>query len=69
MLIILAAMVRHAFMETGRPSEHDGKVVRTKLLIPILFYTFFNVTRNVTLRVYFTKKLNCGHCELKIGTG
>ena len=42
MLIILAAMVQHAFMRTGRPSEHDGK--DKTIDSPSLFYTFFNVT-------------------------
>ena len=47
MLIILAAMVRYAFMGTGRPCEHDGKVVRTKLLIPILFAIPFLTLRKM----------------------
>ena len=66
MLIILVAMVRYALVGTGRPTEHDGK--DKTIDFPSLFYAFFNVTKNVTLRCYFTKKLNCGNCELKIGT-
>ena len=43
MLIILAAMVRHAFMETGRPSEHDGK--DKTIDYPSLFYTFLTLRK------------------------
>ena len=67
MLIILAAMMRYACVGTGRPTEHDGKDKTT--YSPSLCYSFFNVTKNVTLRAYFTKKLNCGNFELNIGTG
>ena len=55
MLIILAAMMRHACVRTGRPSEHDGKY--KTIYSPSLCYTFFNLTKNVTLRAYFTKKI------------
>ena len=41
-LIIFAAMVRYAFVGTGRPTEHDGK--DKTIDSPSLFYTFFNVT-------------------------
>ena len=55
MLIILAAIMRYSCVGTGRPSEHDGKDKTTDS--PSLFYIFFNVTKNVTLRAYFTKKI------------
>ena len=53
-LIILAAIMRYVFMGTRRPSEHDGKDKTIDSLS--LFHTSLNVTRNVTLRTYFTKK-------------
>ena len=53
-LIILAVMMRYAGVGTGRSSEYDGKF--KTIYSPSLCYTFFNVTKNVTLRAYFTKK-------------